>query len=669
MRKELIMAGAALASISAMAQHDNQAIRLDYMDTSVRPQDDFYSFVNGNWMKTAEIPSDRSRWGSFDELRENTDKVSLELLNGLLGKKYPQGSDEQRITDLYQSYIDFDTRNKVALAPIHKYIDRINKIKNIKELEAYLTEVAPLGFNPFYSFYAGPHMKDSNNNAVYLGGGALGLGRTYYQVDDEKNRQTLSDYSAYINKLYPYSGSKTRDLKGAKVVDFEKMIASNLKTVVESRDPEKRYNPYKVKDLKQLVKVVDLEKFMKAYGVDVDEVIISEVKYFEALNNILTQENLPTIKEYMIFQLLDSFSGYSTAELDQLNFEFYGKKLSGQKEQRALEKRGLAFVNGRVGELLGKIYVKDNFPPEAKANAEELIDYLFKSFDMHIRNLEWMSDETKVKALEKLNKFTVKIGYPDKWRDYSALDINGKNLIENVLILRQFSFNDNLKDVGKPVDKSRWGMSPQTVNAYFRPSSNEIVFPAAILQPPFYNYKADPAVNFGGIGAVIGHEISHGFDDSGAKYDGDGNLVNWFTDEDLAKFKTVSAALADQYDKYEPVKGTFVNGKFTLGENIGDLGGAAVAYDALMLYLKDKGTIAPIDGFTQQQRFFLSWATIWRTKATEEALVNQVKTDPHSPGYFRAFGPLVNIDAFYEAFDIKEGDKMFVPKKDRIVIW
>ncbi|WP_395092267.1 M13 family metallopeptidase [Vaginella massiliensis] len=669
MRKELIMAGAALASISAMAQHDNQAIRLDYMDTSVRPQDDFYSFVNGNWMKTAEIPSDRSRWGSFDELRENTDKVSLELLNGLLGKKYPQGSDEQRITDLYQSYIDFDTRNKVALAPIHKYIDRINKIKNIKELEAYLTEVAPLGFNPFYSFYAGPHMKDSNNNAVYLGGGALGLGRTYYQVDDEKNRQTLADYSAYINKLYPYSGSKTRDLKGAKVVDFEKMIASNLKTVVESRDPEKRYNPYKVKDLKQLVKVVDLEKFMKAYGVDVDEVIISEVKYFEALNNILTQENLPTIKEYMIFQLLDSFSGYSTAELDQLNFEFYGKKLSGQKEQRALEKRGLAFVNGRVGELLGKIYVKDNFPPEAKANAEELIDYLFKSFDMHIRNLEWMSDETKVKALEKLNKFTVKIGYPDKWRDYSALDINGKNLIENVLILRQFSFNDNLKDVGKPVDKSRWGMSPQTVNAYFRPSSNEIVFPAAILQPPFYNYKADPAVNFGGIGAVIGHEISHGFDDSGAKYDGDGNLVNWFTDEDLAKFKTVSAALADQYDKYEPVKGTFVNGKFTLGENIGDLGGAAVAYDALMLYLKDKGTIAPIDGFTQQQRFFLSWATIWRTKATEEALVNQVKTDPHSPGYFRAFGPLVNIDAFYEAFDIKEGDKMFVPKKDRIVIW
>lgn len=669
MRKELIMAGVALTSMTAMAQQDHQAIRLDYMDTSVRPQDDFYNYVNGNWMKTAEIPSDRSRWGSFDELRENTDKVSLDLLNGLLGKKYPQGSDEQKITDLYHSYMDFDTRNKVGLQPIQKYIDRINKLKNIKELEAYLTEVTPLGFNPFYSFYASAHMKDSNNNAVYLGGGALGLGRTYYQVDDEKNRETLADYTNYINKIYTYSGSKTKDLKGPKILAFEKMIASNLKTVVESRDPEKRYNPYKVKDLKNLVKVVDLEKFMKSFGVNVDEVIISEVKYFEALNNILTQENLPLIKEYMTFHMLDNFSTVSTAELDQLNFEFYGQKLSGQKEQRALDKRGLAFVNGRVGELLGKIYVKDNFPPEAKANAEELIDYLFKSFDMHIKNLEWMSEPTKVKALEKLNKFTVKIGYPDKWRDYSELNINGKNLIENVLIMRQWSFNDNLKEVGKPVDKTRWGMSPQTVNAYFRPSANEIVFPAAILQPPFYDYKADPAVNFGGIGAVIGHEISHGFDDSGAKYDGDGNLVNWFTDEDLAKFKAASGALAEQYDKYEPVPGTFVNGKFTLGENIGDLGGAAVAYDALMLYLKDKGTIAPIDGFTQQQRFFLSWATIWRTKATEEALVNQVKTDPHSPGYFRAFGPLVNIDAFYDAFDIKKGDKMFVPKDERIVIW
>ncbi len=669
MKKELLIASFACTSILTMAQEKHQAIRLDYMDTSVRPQDDFYNYVNGNWMKTAEIPSDRSRWGSFDELRENTDKVSLQLLNDLVGKKFATDSDEQKITDLYHSYVDFATRNKVGLQPVQKYIDRINGLKNIKELETYLTDVTPVGLNPFYSFYASADMKDSNNNAVYLGGGKLGLGRTYYQVDDEKNRQTLGDYVDYINKIYNFSGSRTKDLKGPKILEFEKQLASNLKTVVESRDPEKRYNLYKVADLSKTVKSVDLAKFMKAYGVNVDNVIISEVKYFENLDKVLTDANLPLIKEYMIFHIVDEFSDKASQEMDLINFDFYGKKLAGQKEQRALEKRGLQYVNGTVGELLGKIYVKDNFPPEAKAKAEEMISYIFKSFDMHIKNLDWMSPATKEKALEKLNKFTVKIGYPDKWKDYSALHVNGKNLIENALIVRQWSFNENLKDVGKPVDKSRWGMSPQTVNAYFRPSANEIVFPAAILQPPFYDYKADPAVNFGGIGAVIGHEISHGFDDSGAKYNGDGNLINWWTSDDEAKFKAASGALAAQYDKYEPVKGTFVNGKFTLGENIGDLGGAAVAYDGLMMYLKDKGTIAPIDGFTQQQRFFLSWATIWRTKATEEALVNQVKTDPHSPGYFRAFGPLVNIDAFYDAFQIKEGDKMFVPKKDRIVIW
>ncbi len=669
MKKQLMLGGALFTALTATAQETNQFIRLDYMDTSVRPQDDFYNYVNGNWMKKAEIPADRSRWGSFDELRDATDKVTLQLLKDLDGKKHLAGSDEQKITDLYHSYIDLETRNKVGLQPIAPYIEQINNLKSIADLEAYLTKVTPLGLNPFYSFFASADMKNSDINAVYLGGGSLGLGRTYYQVEDERNKETLDQYITYINQLYPYSGSKTKDLKGPRVLAFEKQIANNLKTVVEARDPDKRYNVYKTKDLKNLVKVVDLEKFMKTYGVNVDEVIISEVKYFEGLNQLLIQENLTDIKAYLTFQLLDRFSSLSTTDLDALNFSFYGQKLAGQKEQRPLDKRGLAYVNNNVGELLGKIYVKDNFPAEAKANAEEMISYIFKSFDMHIKNLAWMSPATKEKALEKLNKFTVKIGYPDKWRDYSGLQITGKNLIENALLIRQWSFQENLKDVGQPVDKSRWGMSPQTVNAYFRPSANEIVFPAAILQSPFYNYKADPAVNFGGIGAVIGHEISHGFDDSGAKYNGDGNLENWWTPQDEEKFKAASAALAAQYDKYEPVKGTFVNGQFTLGENIGDLGGAAVAYDALMMYLKDKGTLPKIDGFTQQQRFFLSWATIWRTKTTDEAVINQVKTDPHSPGYFRAFGPLVNIDAFYDAFNVKKGDKLYVPKKDRIVIW
>ena len=412
---------------------------------------------------------------------------------------------------------------------------------------------------------------------------------------------------------------------------------------------------------------------MKSLGINPETVIIGELDYYKNLDKILNQENLPLIKDYLRFKLINSYASYSTADLDKINFEFYGKTLSGQKEQRPLEKRGLAFVNGSTGELLGQIYVKDNFPPEAKAKAEELISYLFKSFDKHIKELDWMSAETKTKALEKLNKFTVKIGYPDKWKDYSGLQVKslaeGGTLIDDVMAISKWRQAENLKDFGKPVDKTRWGMSPQTVNAYFNPTNNEIVFPAAILQPPFYDYRADAAVNFGGIGAVIGHEISHGFDDSGAKFDGDGNLVNWWTPQDEQKFAAATGALAKQYDGYEPVKGTHVNGTFTSGENIGDLGGASVAFDALQMYLKDEGTYANIDGYIPQQRFFLSWATIWRTKATEEALVNQVKTDPHSPGYYRSFGPIVNIDAFHDAFKTKPGDKLYKVPKDRIRIW
>lgn len=662
-----------LFGILSFGQEKYEAINTDYMDKTVRPQDDFYTFVNGNWMKTTEIPSDRSRWGSFDELRENTDIVSLGILKSLLGKEYKRGSDEQKIGDLYESFVDFDSRNKTGIAPIKPYLEKIDKIKTVKDLEKYLTEVTPIGLNPFYGFYVYSHMKNSSQNAVYLGSADLGMGRDYYQKEDEVNKETLAKYSDFINKIYTYTGEKTKDLKGPKIVEFEKNIASNLMTVEQLRDDRLQFNPYAVKDLKKLSKNIDLAKFLTDSGVKTDSVIIGELKFFKNIDNLINDKNIPAIKEYMKFHLIDGAAGSLTKELDDLNFDFYGKQLKGQKEQRALDKRGLEFVNGSVGELLGKIYVKDNFPPEAKANAKEMIDYLFKSFDLHINNLEWMSPETKIKALEKLNKFTVKIGYPDKWRDYSNLEIISHKedgaLFKNRMNIRKWYYNYSLNKIGKPVDRQEWGMSPQTVNAYFNPSNNEIVFPAAILQAPFYDFRADAAVNFGGIGAVIGHEVSHGFDDSGAMYDGDGNLKNWWTDEDNKKFTAAGKALADQYSKYEPVSGSFVNGEFTLGENIGDLGGINVAYDALLMYLKDKGNPGKIDGFTPEQRFFISWATIWRTKSTDEALTNQVKTDPHSPGYFRAVGPLENVEGFYKAFDLKEGDKMFKPKEERILIW
>jgi len=672
MKKQFLL-GLSLCSTLMFGQSDFHAIKLEYMDKTVRPQDDFYNFVNGNWMKTTEIPSDRYRWGSFDELRESTDLNSLAILKGLLNQKHPQGSDEQKIGDLYKSFIDFDARNKVGLKPIQPYLDKIDKIKNLKDLQAYLTEVTPLGMNSLYGFYVYSHMKNSSQNAVYLTDANLGMGRDYYQKDDEKNQKTLGLYSEFIDKLYPYLGEKTKDLKGPKIIGFEKQIAQNLFTLEQLRDDRLQFNPYAVKDLKQLSKNVDLQKYLNDLGVKTDSVIIGEIGYFKNLDKIINEENLPIIKTYLKFHLIDGASGYLTKELDDLNFEFYGKQLKGQQEQRALEKRGLEFVNRSVGELLGKIYVKEYFPPEAKANAKEMIDYLFKSFEVHIKNLEWMSPDTKVKALEKLHKFTVKIGYPDKWKDYSNLTIVPSTeegaLFKNRMNIRKWAYDYMFNKIGKPVDRQEWGMSPQTVNAYFNPSYNEIVFPAAILQYPFYDFRADAAVNFGGIGAVIGHEISHGFDDSGALYDGDGNLKNWWTEQDYERFSKAGKALADQFSKYEPVPGVFVNGEFTLGENIGDLGGLNVAYDALLMYLKDKGNPGLIDGFTQEQRFFISWATIWRTKMTEDALINQVKTDPHSPGYFRAFAPLENIDGFYKAFDVKEGDKMFKPKKDRIVIW
>jgi len=673
MKKQLLIAAFACASILASAQQSYQAINANYMDKTVRPQDDFYSFVNGNWNKKTEIPSDRARWGSFDELRENTDKVTLKLVEDLLGKEYEVGSNEQKIVDLYTAYTDLAARNKTGLAPVQKYFKQIDNIKNLKELQAYLTEVTPLGLNPFYGVGISTDLKNSKQNAVYLGNARLSLGKTYYQKEDAKNTQTLADFTDYINKIYPYTGTKTRDLKGPSIVEFEKMMAKYIKTVEESRDPNKSYNLMTLAEADALTNNVDLTSYVKSFGINPDKVIVRELEYYKNLDKIINQQNLALIKDYLKFKLIDSVADQSTTELEQIHFDFYGKKLAGQKEQRALNKRGLGYVNGTVGELLGQLYVKDNFPPEAKKDAEELIAYLFKSFEKHINDLEWMSADTKVKAKDKLNKFTVKIGYPDKWKDYSELKVKGINkggsLIDNNLAYSQWRFKENLKDYGKPVDKSRWGMSPQTVNAYFSPSNNEIVFPAAILQAPFYDYRADAAVNFGGIGAVIGHEISHGFDDSGAKFDGEGNLVNWWTPQDEQKFKEATAALAKQYDSYSPVEGVNVNGVFTSGENIGDLGGASVAFDGLKMYLKDKGTYENIDGFTPEQRFFLSWATIWRTKATDEALVNQVKTDPHSPGYYRAFAPLVNIDAFHEAFQTKPGDKLYKAPKERIKIW
>lgn len=655
------------------AEKTDEGINLAYMDTSVRPQDDFFSYVNGNWVKTAEIPSDKASWGSFNQLRENVDEASLDILNKILKEKFPANSEGEKIQALYGTFIDWNKRNADGISPLKSQIAKIDAIKSVKDLQNYLIAETPSGNNPFYAWRVSADMKNSVMNAVYLGGPSLGLGRDYYQKVNESNTKTLAEYQKYVAGLLTVLGTSNPDQTAGQIVDFEKKRANDLLTLEQNRDANLRYNPKTVAELGTLVKNVNLPAYLKAVGVNTDKVIIGELKYYQNMDSWMTAKNLPLIKAYMKYELLNDNAGNLDENLDNLRFDFYSKYLQGQKEQRPMDKRGLGVVNGVLGEAFGKLYVDEYFPAEAKQKMETYVDYILKSFRYHIENLDWMSPETKEKALQKLSKFTVKIAYPDKWKDYSKLSLQlpseGGSYYSNREKITEWNYQKSLDKIGKPVDKTEWGMSPQTVNAYYSSSNNEIVFPAAILQPPFFNFKADPAVNFGGIGAVIGHEISHGFDDSGSRFDGDGNLNNWWTESDRKNFDEKVAQLAAQYDKYEPVKGSFVNGKFTSGENIGDLGGANVAYTALQMYLKDHGDPGKISGFTQDQRFFMSWATVWRTKSTDQYMINQVKTDPHSPGYFRSFGPLVNIDSFEKAFDIKPGDKLYVAPENRIKIW
>lgn len=663
----------AQAKSTKTATATDKGLDISLMDKSVRPQDDFYNYVSGTWMKTAKIPSDKPTWGSFNKLADDTDNNSMTILNSLLKDKFADGSEGKKIQDLYATYMNMEKRNADGIKPIQENINKIDAIKNLTDLQNYLTAVTKDGDNTFYGWGVYSDLKDSNMNAVYLGDASLGMGRDYYQKVDVKNTEALAEYQKYVASMLKELGYKNADAAAKGVVDYEKSIAKNLLTNEQSRDNTLQYNPKTIAELSTLVKNIDLASYLKKVGVNTDRVIIGELGYYKNFDQLVNAKNLPVIKDYLKFHMINGGASYLSEKLGDTKFAFYGKYLRGQQEQRALNKRGYELINGSLGEAFGKLYVEKYFPAEAKAQMVELIDYLKKSFAVHINGLAWMSSTTKEKAMTKLNKFTVKVAYPDTWKNYSKLNITpeskGGNLYANLQNIAEWQYNKDLAKIGKPVDKTEWGMTPQTVNAYYNPVYNEIVFPAAILQPPFFNPKADAAVNFGGIGAVIGHEISHGFDDSGAQFDADGNLVDWWTPEDKANFEKATKALAAQYDKYEPVKGTFVNGTFTNGENIADLGGVNIAYDALQMYLKDKGNPGVISGYTQDQRFFLSWATVWRTLSSEKYMVNQVKTDPHSPGYFRSFGPLTNVDAFYKAFDVKPGDKLYKKPEDRIKIW
>ncbi|MDO5509911.1 MAG: M13 family metallopeptidase [Weeksellaceae bacterium] len=648
-------------------------IELENMDRSVRPQDDFYHFVNGTWMANTTVPSDRGRWGSFDKLREFTDSVSLDILHKSIKKKHAAGSEGEKVAFLYASIMDTARRNALGITPIAGEFAAIDAVKNIADLQKLMVEATPYNGNEIFDVRVSAHMKNSNQNAVFLSGPGLGMNRDYYHKKDESTKEKLQAYRNYLERLFKFANVPDAANAATRVVELENELANHINTIEQSRDASRRFNPVAVKDLKQITPALDLSKNLQKMGITTDTVIIAEINYYKNLSNILTPKRLPAFKEYLKARTLNRNAQYLSQELEQLHFDFYSKELQGITEMRDREKRALSTINGMIGQAFGKLYVEDVFPPEAKETAVEMVDYIKQSFRHSIENLAWMSDETKVKALEKLNSFNVKIGYPDHWKDYSALTIlhpdNDGSYFNNIKTYNFWRNREMLDKVGKPVDKTEWFMSPQTVNAYYSPQYNEIVFPAAILQPPFYNYKADAAVNFGGMGAVIGHEISHGFDDSGSQFDGQGNLNNWWTEQDLAAFKSLGDKLAAQYSSYEVLPGAFVNGRSTLGENIADLGGVRIAHHALQNYLKDHGNPGLIDGFTQDQRFFISWATIWRTKSTQDALRNQIRTDYHSPGFFRAIGPLENLESFYKAFNVTENDEMYKPKSERIIIW
>lgn len=661
------------------AQQKHPGINLDLMDKSVKPNDDFFSFVNGTWIKNTAIPADKTRWGSFDELRQNTDKDALAILNAAAkDPKYKSNTDQGKAINMYKVAMDTVARNKQGIAPLKPYLAKIDAVKDVKGLEKLMMDTEAQGGGVgFFGVGVGPDEKDSNRNVVSLGVGGLGLpDRDYYISEDKDTKEKRNKYVLHVARMLQFLGDSPEVAKtnAEKVLALEIQMSQPRLDRVESRDSKKQYNPKAIADLQKMLPSINWNTYLVGIGLPkIDTVIVSQPRYIGALQTIFSEKKVDSWKAYMRWMLIRGSASQLSTEIETANWEFYGKTLTGALKQRPRHEKALQTVNGVVGEALGKLYVEKMFPPEAKVKAEKMIKNVIRAYENRINGLTWMSPETKLKAIEKLNKLTIKIGYPDKWEDYSALVIKspeeGGSYFDDLKTVSKWAWKKDLDKLKKPVDKTEWGMSPQTVNAYYNPSYNEIVFPAAILQPPFYDYKADEAVNYGGIGAVIGHEISHGFDDQGASYNADGNLIDWWTADDLTKFTALGGALADQYSALEPLPGVHVDGKFTLGENIGDLGGVNAAYDGLQLYLKENGNPGLIDGYTPEQRFFISWATVWRGKIRDEALKNQVKTDPHSPAKYRAYVPLQNVDVFYKAFDIKQGDGMYIAPEKRVKIW
>jgi putative endopeptidase len=647
-----------------------EAFSLSNLDTTANPCENFYQYSIGGWLKENPIPSTESRWSSFNVVNDSNNFKLRTILEEFAKTESTKGSMEQQLGDFYSTALDSNLSDQLGLKPLEAELNKIDAIDSKAAMIKVIADHKAIGVNSLFGIYVGQDDKNSEQYITHVYQSGLGLpDRDYYLKDDTKSKEIQNEYKKHIGKILSIAGMEDAEALSETIYNLEYYLASKSMSRVDRRDPDKTYNKYTYRQLDEMSIHINWSDYFAAVGLtEVNEVIVSQPNFLKAADHAIDSISMENWKSYLKWRLIDSYASSLSNDFVNANFDFYGKTLSGRKEIKPRWKRALSMVNGNTGQLLGKAFVKRHFPEEAKAEVGQMVENLRAVFKERILALEWMSEETKEKALKKLASFNKKIGYPDKWRSYEGLEISEESLVQNLINAKRFNFAYSMNKLGKPVDKDEWFMSPQTVNAYYSSSKNEIVFPAGILQPPFYSYEADDAINYGGIGAVIGHEFTHGFDDQGSKYDADGNLKNWWSEDDRARFEERANLVVEQFDAYEPLDSLFVNGKLTLGENIADLGGTTLAYYALMKEVEGNEP-ADIDGFNYKQRFFLGWAQVWHMNMTDEELRKRVATDPHSPGEYRVLGPLSNMDEFADAFGCEPGDEMVQADSAKAVIW
>ncbi len=681
--RQTLLAGAAVLALASCGQNKGGDSAADAgsrnllnranMDTTVSPGDNFNLYANGTWLKNNPIPKSKTRWGSFNELQENNYNALHTLLDSAAGVVNAKaGSNIQKVGDFYRSGMDSTMIDKVGIASLNDIITRINNVRDANDLINEIATEHTQGIGPLFSFGISPDDKNVTKEICQFGQGGLGMpGREYYYDKDERTVKIREAYKVYIPKMLVLMGedSVTAKKDAADIYNLEMMLAGASMTRVEMRDPYKLYNKFSIAEIDKVTPGLEWKSLLTNLKVNgQDSVIVGMPKFFTEVSKDMKSVSIETWKKYLKFHLVNDLSRYLSSAFDTTHFDFYGRTMHGQQEQEPRWKRIMQVVDGSIGELLGQMYVDKNFKPEAKKRMLELVNNLQQTYAERIKKLDWMTDVTKQKALTKLNGFMKKIGYPDKWKDYSSLTIVGNDYVKNVIASATFEYNFELNKLGKPVDRTEWGMTPPTVNAYYNPAFNEIVFPAGILQYPFFDGAADDAVNYGGIGAVIGHEMTHGFDDQGRLYNAEGNLSNWWTPADSANFTNKANMVVAQFNKIVVIDTNHANGSLTEGENLADLGGLNIAYEAFKKTKQGQGN-EKIDGFTPDQRFFLSWAQVWRANTRPEELAARLKTDPHSPSELRCNEPVSNMEAWYKAFNVKPTDKLYRPENERARVW